>query len=138
MKLVRNPAVGLAAAILGIAALLGGSLGMATAATRPGGLSQGVNLIAGPLASDVEPGKFVSCLPPTSWKAMYIWRHETQTWNHYFNTKTSDGIPGFVNSPEAGGVSVVVQASGVAIIMAHDVDESSAYFIDGAADNCPS
>ncbi len=130
MSLIRNPATALAAGVLGLAALLGGSLGLATAATQ---LNSGFNLIGGPM-SDVEPDHFIECIPEDSWKAVYIWESDEQEWRHYFNTDFGDGVPGFVNSVNAGGIEVVPGGGGVILYMDREVADAN--FPRHASDTC--
>lgn len=134
MSLIRNPAFGLAVAIFGIAALLGGSLGMATAASRQ--LDPGFNLISGPLSGDVEPETFVSCLPPTSWASLYVWDSAEQEWSHYFNTSTADNIPGFVNDPTVGGIDELPRLSGVVIYISQAIPSEDANFLEAPGSSC--
>lgn len=135
MRLIRNPAFALAIAVLGIAAMLGGSLGMATAASQRE-VGPGFNLIGGPIGGDVEPATYVSCLPTDSWKALYIWRSDEQEWRHFFNTALSD-IPEFVNGAEVGGIVQVTRGSGVVIMMSQDIGSGfTAVFPDRQTDDC--
>jgi hypothetical protein len=137
MSLFRSPTLALAVAIIGVAALLGGSLGLATAGTR-GPLYPGANFVAGPFSGDVSPDKFVECLTPTHWKAIYIWEGDQQSWRHYFNT-AGNGVPSFVNQPDVGGMEVVPQFSGLVLLMHPDTPPGyEGFFPEHADEDCPS
>jgi hypothetical protein len=112
MTSTRRRALSIVAAGLGLAALLGGSLGVATAGVRSTPLAVGFNLVGGPLGGDVPPAAFVECLPAGSWSAVYIWDGTTQTWKHFFT-----GVPAYVNNPAGGGISIIPRFSGVVLIM---------------------
>ena len=131
MKQVRNKMVALTVAMFGVAAVLGGTLGMATAGTKD--LGAGYNQIGGPVSSSVDADHYVACLAPASWKAMYIWQSSTQEWKHYFNT--TKGVPAYVNNTAAGGMNNVPFGAGVIIIMEQAV--TGAYFPDSNAQDCP-
>jgi hypothetical protein len=133
MRLFRSPTLAMAIAILGVAAMLGGTLGVATAATRP--LSSGFNLIGGPVSGDVKADKYVSCLPTNSWKAVYIWKADQQEWRHYFNTTGSSNVPAFVNNVAAGGIDDVPRGSGVVILTTQAVP--NAFFPESQTQSCP-
>ncbi|MFN0148524.1 MAG: hypothetical protein ACKVT1_18635 [Dehalococcoidia bacterium] len=116
MKWIRSKTFAVVTASLGIAALLGGSLGVVTAGVRNTNLSTGFNLVGGPLGGPVAPDQFIACLPSTSWSSVYIWDGAAQTWQHYFNTAV-DSVPAYVNTSSAGGIVNIPQFSGVVIIM---------------------
>ena len=113
MSWIKRRTVAVAAAGLGIAAIFGGTLGVAFAGTSD--LTTGFNLVGGPTAADVQAKDWVSCLPATSWQSVYIWDAPTQAWKHYFNT--SSGVPAYVNQQASGGIGSIPQYSGVVIIM---------------------
>jgi hypothetical protein len=116
MKWIRRKSFAVVAASLGLAAVMGGSLGVVAAGVRNTTLNTGFNLVGGPLGGPVAPDQFVACIPASSWSGMYIWDGATQTWQHYFNT--ADGtVPGYVNTSGAGGIVNIPQLSGVVIIM---------------------
>lgn len=115
-----------------IAAVLGGSLGVATARYKPS-LETGFNLVGGPFGGDVTPEKWVSCIPASSWRAIYIWDGTNQTWSHYFNT--AKGVPAYVNDPKVGGIQTIKRYSGMVMIM--DSAISNPYLPDSASDACP-
>ncbi|KAA0237751.1 MAG: hypothetical protein DYG91_10000 [Chloroflexi bacterium CFX7] len=123
-----------AATTLAFAAILGGSLGLATAGTRSSGLVAGQNVIGGPIKGDVAPAKFVSCLG-NSWTALYIWDNRSaeqggQRWQHYLK-----GVPDYVNSSATGGITVVPRLAGVYLFMSAAM--SSPFLPDSNADTCP-
>jgi hypothetical protein len=134
MKILKSKSLAVAAATLGVAALLGGSLGVVMASTRSQSLSAGFNLAGGPLNGDVAPDQFVGCLPASSWRAVYIWDSATQTWEHFFNT--SAGVPAYVNSAGTGGITAVPRFSGVVLIMNQAV--GSPQLKDSNAESCTS
>jgi hypothetical protein len=127
MSFISRPAVALTAAMLGIAALLGGSLGIVVAAHNvdlvgPGqGQSSGFNLVGGPLIADTPPQDFLACLPEDSWVALYIWDAQNQKWQHYFNP---DSTPDYINSPQAGGIATIKRLAGVVILTSQAVPDA--------------
>src|SRR5690606_7279452 len=118
MSFLRNRVTLVAGSMLLAVAMLGGSLGVATAGSRPG-LAQGFNLIGGPLFADMDPDDYTSCLPDGSWSAIYIWNADNQTWRHYFSE--SANVPDYVNNPQVGGIDQIPRLAGVVIIMNHAV-----------------
>ncbi len=112
MNWMRRKSFAVIAASVGLAALIGGSLGVATAGVRQTTLSTGFNVVGGPLGGAVAPDQFVACLPANSWSAVYIWDGAAQSWQHYFG-----GVPAYVNASGAGGISTIPQLSGVVLIM---------------------
>jgi hypothetical protein len=103
-----------------VAAMLGASLGVATANQRLITLVPGFNLIGGPLVGDVEPDDFVGCLPDNSWNAVYIWDPVAQSWEHYFNVDQPN-IPDYINNEAVGGIQEIPRLAGVVIIMQQQV-----------------
>ena len=88
-------------AAFGIAALLGGSLGVVTAGQKQTLFAGSNPAVGGPFAGSVTPAKWVSCLPSSSWRAVYRWDGTAQQWGHFFNT--TKGIPSYVNHEDVGG-----------------------------------
>ncbi|MDZ7728999.1 MAG: hypothetical protein U5Q44_12815 [Dehalococcoidia bacterium] len=131
MRLLRSRALAITVAMFGVAGLLGGTLGVATAGQRS--LESGFNLIGGPIAGDVEPDHFMSCLDSGDWHAVYIWQASNQSWKHYFNP--AGGSPDYVNDVAVGGIDEVPRGSGVVVIMENGVE--AAYFPDSATQDCP-
>ena len=131
MGFLKNRALGLAVTTVGLAAVLGGSLGVAMAGTRS--LSDGFNLVGGPTGSSVTAEEWVSCLPSQSWDAVYIWQAETQEWKHYFNPGKNN-TPNYVNSVNAGGIGSIPRGAGVVMIMSQTV--SSAQVPDAPTQAC--
>jgi len=120
-------------AAFGIAALLGGTLGAATAGQKPQ-LYQGSNpAVGGPFGGNVTPAKWVSCLPDSSWRAIYLWDGTNQAWGHHFNT--TKGIPDYVNDTDVGGISQIPRLSGLAMYM--DEAVLSPFMPDSSAESCP-
>jgi hypothetical protein len=120
-------------AAFGIAALLGGTLGVATAGTKPS-LFAGTNpAVGGPLAAAVTPDKWVSCLPSSSWRAVYRWDGTAQSWSHYFNT--AKGIPDYVNDTDVGGIDLIPRLSGLAMQM--DELVNNPFMPDSPTQSCP-
>jgi hypothetical protein len=112
MTRYRARTLSLLVALLGAAAILGGSLGMASAGIKAN-LTVGVNpAVGGPLGGNVPPASFVGCLPANSWSAIYLWDGQAQKWLHYFNN-----VPAYVNSAEAGGLTSIPRFSGLVMIM---------------------
>ncbi len=95
-----------------VVGLLGASLGIA-AAGQP--LGAGFNIVGGP-RDDMQAGTFVSCLPATSWNAIYVWQADQQQWLHFFNT--AKGYPAYINQASTGGITTIPKLAGVVIMMA--------------------
>lgn len=134
MAMLRNKALVVALAALAMAAVFGGSLGVAFAGQKST-LTSGINpTVGGPLFGDVVPEKFMSCLPVGSWTAVYLWDSNTQSWRHYFNTNGT-GVPAYVNNAAVGGLAVVPRLAGLAVIMNQGVQ--SPFFPDRQSDICP-
>ena len=131
MSLLRHKALYLVLATFGAAALFGGTLG-ATAGSRPA-LSEGFNLIGGPLGGSVTPDKFVSCLPGGSWQAIYTWDGAEQEWTHFFDT--SGTLPDYLNDTDVGGMSSIGRLAGVVVIMNSAV--ANPFFPENSSDACP-
>jgi hypothetical protein len=127
MTWMRQKALVLAAATVALAALLGGSLGLATA-LHTTSLSAGFNLVGGPFGGEVTPAKFTSCLG-TSWNAVYIWDAANQQWHHHFRT-----APDYVNGANVGGIQTIPQLAGVALLMNTAV--ANAALPDAESDTC--
>ena len=108
MRWIRSKYFAVLAASVGVAALMGGSLGVVAAGVRSQPLAEGFNLAGGPLEANTPPDDFLSCLPDGSWSALYTWDGSAQKWLHYF-----DNVPGYVNQPELGGIEVVKRFEGV-------------------------
>ena len=132
-KLLKSRYTALVAATLGVAAILGGSLGIVAAGTRQP-LGAGFNLAGGPLNSDVTPDQYVACLPVGSWNAVYIWDGVNQTWQHYFTTTGANAVPAYVNSSGSGGIVVIPKFSGVVILMQSAV--ASPRLKDSSSESC--
>lgn len=96
-------------------------------------LSEGFNLIGGPITSSLPPTEFLKCLPKSSWSALYIWNSSSQEWEHYFNTEF--GVPAYVNDPAVRGVAMVPRGSGVMIFSR--VDQPDAFFPETVGVECP-
>jgi hypothetical protein len=129
MTRYRARTLSLLAAALGVAAILGGSLGMVSAGVRAN-LTAGVNpAVGGPLGGNVPPAAFVGCLPAGSWSAIYLWDGPNQRWRHYFNN-----VPAYVNSAEAGGLTTIPRLSGLVLIMNQAVNNPK--LRDTAAEPC--
>lgn len=132
MSWIKRRTIGVMAAGLGIAAIFGGTLGVAFAGTA--NLTTGFNLVGGPTAADVQAKDWVSCLPATSWSSVYIWDAPTQAWMHYFNTTA--GVPAYVNQQASGGIGSIPRYSGVVVIMNTAV--ASAKLPDSPSQACTS
>jgi hypothetical protein len=115
MKWIRTKSFAVIAAALSLAAIMGGSLGVAVAGVRSQPLAVGFNLVGGPLRAQVAPEEFIKCLPAGSWSSIYVWDGATQSWQHYFNT--GDGVPAYVNTSSAGGIVNIPQFAGVVLMM---------------------
>lgn len=131
MKSATHKMFALTAGMLLLAAVLGGSLGVATGKGRNDGLVAGQNYI-GPTGGKVAPDTWLSCLPAQSWSAVYSWDAQAQQWQHYFNT--AKGVPAYVNLPEVGGITLLIPPAGVALIM--DVAVPNPWFKDTPGEGC--
>ena len=133
MFALPKKALALLAAMVAVAALFGASLGIVAAGQKPT-LFEGSNpTYGGPLAGDVTPDHWVSCLPSQSWRAVYMWEPNSQTWRHYFNTEKN--IPAYVNNAEVGGIVEIPRLRGLAMIMDQQVD--SPFMPDAQTQQCP-
>ncbi|MEX0781058.1 MAG: hypothetical protein WD557_00290 [Dehalococcoidia bacterium] len=130
MSFLSRPALALTAAMIGVAALLGGSLGIVAAAHNQS-LVQGFNLVGGPLGADTAPGHYISCVPTSAWTAIYIWDAQNQKWQHYFNT---DDAPTYINNPDAGGIQTIKRLAGVVVLTTQAVPDAT--FLDRPSDQC--
>ena len=129
---MRKRTLAMTLAVVGLVAALGSSLGLVAAGTRQD-LVAGFNLVGGPLQADVAPGTFVSCLPAASWKAIYIWDAQTQTWRHHFNLNS---VPAYVNESSVGGITIIPRLAGVILMMGQAVDNPQ--LKDSPAEACQS
>lgn len=132
MSWIRSRYTALVVASLGLAAMLGGSLGMVVAAPRSVSVYEGQNLIGGPLQS-MPPKTFTSCLPGDKWDALYIWDSRKadeggQKWLHYVN-----GVPEVVNSPQVNGIENLPVGAGIVLIA---TDDFTGLFKTRASDTC--
>lgn len=104
MSWMRRKSFALVAASLGVAAMLGGTLGIAMAGTT--NLGSGFQLVGGPTLGDVPPDKWISCVTPnTAWTAVYIWDAPNQQWKHFFNT--NNGAPASATPANASAIPAV-------------------------------
>lgn len=132
MKSMRTKVIAVVLLGVAVAAALGSGLGLATARVLSNPLVPGMNLVGGPLNSDVPPADYIACLPSNSWRGVYIFDAQTQSWRHYFNT--AKGIPAYVNRTDLGGISVVPRLAGVFILMDQQVD--SPRLKDSPSESC--
>lgn len=116
MSWLRTKPFALAAGMLGVAAILGGSLGVAAAGTKPP-LFVGMNLMGGPTGSAIQPDAYLGCLPANSWAALYSFDSKSQTWKHYY-----PGVPGYVNASGNGGISLIDRYQPLILMMSQKVD----------------
>jgi hypothetical protein len=130
----RKTVLSVTVSLLGVAAVLGGTLGIA-AAHHPASLSTGFNLVGGPFGADTPPDKFMECLPADSWSALYIWDAAAQKWSHFFNTAAPTSVPEYVNGASVGGITTVPRAAGAVLFMNNAVP--AAQFPDSPGDPCP-
>jgi hypothetical protein len=129
MRIIPAKAAAFLAATLGVAAILGGSLGVVAAGVRQP-LTAGFNLVGGPLGGDVTPQQYIACLPTNSWNSVYIWEGATQSWKHYLN-----GVPAYVNTAAANGITNIQRGAGVVLIMNTAVQNP--VLKDSNAETCP-
>lgn len=129
------------ASSLALAAVMGGSLGIALAkhtSTVTGVCANGsngcnVNFVGAIGSGDVTPGQFTKCLADGAWEAIYIWDGPNQQWQHYFNTKS---VPTYVNQPSAGGITSIPRFAGVVLIMKLGQPAQSVTLLDGNSETC--
>jgi len=129
MSFIKRPMFAITVGMLGLAAVLGGSLGLAAAHTQS--LANGFNLVGGPLAADTEPDDFMACIPANSWSSIYIWDAANQKWQHFFNPSNT---PDYINAPEAGGIVTIKRLAGVVVLTTQAVD--GAVFKDSPSSTC--
>lgn len=141
MSWVTRKSFGLVLAVsLGLAAVLGGSLGIAfakhsstvTGTCSGGGAGCNINFVGAIGSSDVAPANFTKCLPAGSWEAIYIWDGPNQEWQHYFNP----AVPAYVNSSSAGGIVTIPRFAGVVLIMKLGQPSQSVVLLDGNNESC--
>lgn len=134
MNLIRNKAFAVVAATFGLAAVLGGSLGLVAAAPRHVKLYEGSNLVGYTGTQPIESNQFVACLDKQGWIGVYRWDNRSQAeggqrWLHYLNN-----VPGYVNNPSVNGMDEIPAFAGLVVIASKDFD---AVFKTRASDTCP-
>lgn len=132
MSWIRSRYTALVVASLGLAAMLGGSLGMVAAATRSVSIYEGQNLVGGPL-QPMSPETFTECLPTAKWDAIYIWDSRKaddggQKWLHYVNN-----VPDVVNSTQVNGIENLPVGAGIVLIA---TDDFTGLFKTRSTDTC--
>lgn len=133
MNSVKRKVIVVAGATLGFAALLGGTLGFATASVRQTTLKAGaLNLVGGPFQANVAPDDFLSCLPQQDWSSLYIWDAPNQKWLHFFNE--AKDVPAYVNGASVGGISTIPRAAGAYIFVSKDIVNPQ--LLDTPSENC--
>lgn len=94
-------------------------------------LGPGLNVIAGPVAADLSPAQFASCLPSSAWTALYTWDPAQQQWRHWFGP----GVPAYVNDgPNA--ITQITRGAGVAILLPANAASIAATLPDDAGGVC--
>lgn len=136
MSFITRPIFALTATMIGLAALLGGSLGIVAAHQGSlegpsAGRTTAFNLVGGPFFEDMAPTTFMSCIPTTAWVSIYIWDAGNQEWKHFFNPAT---VPAYVNAPSAGGIDTIKKLAGLVVLSTQAVP--NAKFKDRASDTC--
>ena len=142
MSRIHRKALAVVAAGALVATLLGASLGIALAkhtSTVAGVCSNGstgcnIHYVGAIRPGSVDPANFIKCLPAGDWEAIYIWDGPNQEWEHYFNT--SRGVPGFVNSASAGGITQIPGFSGVVLIMRLGAPSQQITLLDANNESC--
>lgn len=108
-----------------------------TATPAPGAHSHtvtigaGLNIIAGPVAGDLSPAQFASCLPPDAWLAVYTWDVGGQRWLHWF----APSVPAYVNATGDTAWNVP-RGAGVAILAPAGLASQQVVIPDDAAGAC--
>lgn len=134
MNLIRSKAFAVIAATFGLAAVLGGSLGMVAAQTRePTKISEGMNLIGGPRRS-IATEEFMACVDDSGWIGIYRWDNRSvedggQRWLHFLN-----GVPAYVNDPRVNGMQEIPAGAGLVLLASKDFQ---AYFKHSPTETCP-
>ena len=140
MSWMKRTSLGLVVGSLALAAILGGSLGIAFAkhtSTVTGVCANGspgcnINFVGAIRSGSVSPSAFTSCIPVGTWEAIYIWDGPTQEWRHYFNPS----VPAYVNSTAAGGIDQIPGFAGVVLIMKAGTPATSVTFLDSNGETC--
>lgn len=142
MSWMKRTSLGLVVGSFALAAILGGSLGVAVAkhATTVTGVCPGgspgcnTNNFVGTIRSNaVSPATFTQCIPAGTWEAIYIWDGPTQEWRHYFNQTK---FPAYVNSIQAGGIDQIPGFAGVVLIMTLGTPAGPVTLLDSNGDTC--
>lgn len=142
MSWMQRKSLTLAVSMLGLAAVLGGSLGIAVAKhnkpTVTGVCANGspgcnINFVGAIRAGGVSPAKFTECLPPGAWEGIYVWDGPAQEWRHFLNPAVA---PDFVNSPQAGGIENIPGFAGVVLIMKAGQPSQTVTLLDANSETC--
>jgi hypothetical protein len=141
MSWIHRKAIAVVFASVGVAAILGASLGIAVAkhTNSVGGVCSGgapgcnIHYVGAIRNNSVSPDSFTKCLPANDWEAIYIWDGPNQSWLHYFNTTKT---PAYVNSTAAGGISTIPGFSGVVLIMRSGAPVQEVTLLDSNNETC--
>lgn len=133
MSLIRSKAFAVVAATFGLAAVLGGSLGLVAAAPRTVQLYEGSNLVGYTGTESIPAAEFVACLDKSGWIGVYRWDNRPladggQRWLHYLNN-----VPGYVNHPSVNGIDNIPAFAGLVVIANKDFN---AVFKRDTTDTC--
>jgi hypothetical protein len=146
MSWMHRKAIAVAAVGIGVATILGATLGIAVArhSNTVGGVcangSPGCNIhyVGTIKPQPVSPATFTQCLPAGDWVGIYIWDGPNQKWLHYFNTNPGNpgNYPSYLNSPATGGISTIPGFSGVVLIMRPGAPNQEVFFLDANNETC--
>jgi hypothetical protein len=143
MSWMHRKAIAVAAVGIGVATILGATLGIAVARDYTvGGVcangSPGCNIHYVGALKPVSPATFTQCLPAGDWVGIYIWDAPNQKWLHYFNTNPGNpgNYPSYLNSPATGGISTIPALSGVVLIMRPGAPNRTVTFLDANNETC--
>jgi hypothetical protein len=146
MSWMHRKAIAVAAVGIGVATILGATLGIAVArhSNTVGGVcangSPGCNIhyVGTIKPQPVSPATFTQCLPAGDWVGIYIWDGPNQKWLHYFNTNPGNpgNYPSYLNSPATGGISTIPGFSGVVLIMRPGAPNQTVTFLDANNEAC--
>ncbi|MCK9518542.1 MAG: hypothetical protein M0R74_05880 [Dehalococcoidia bacterium] len=133
MNLIRNKAFAVVVATFGLAAVLGGSLGLVAAAPREQVIYKNMNLVGYTGRQPIAPSEFLACVEKTGWIGLYRWENDPETndgrWLHYLNN-----VPAYVNSPSVNGMDEIPAFGGTILIASK---QFNAFFPSRPGEACP-
>ena len=140
MSWFHRKAIAVVVTGLGLATILGATLGVAVAQHQTpvsgqcGNASGCLQYVGVIRAGAVSPDTFTKCIPAADWTAIYIWDGPNQQWQHYFNTAA--GVPSSVNQSAAGGITSIPGFAGVVLIMKAGSPSQTVTLLDQNSESC--